>query len=343
MPKAKESNGLPTTMYEIAERAGVSEATVSRALSGSNLVNKETKEKILKIANALKYRVNMNARNLRRGKNKTIELLIPLAEYGRQHMSDPFYLDMLGVLADDLDSRGYDLLITKRAPWARHDLENPLLTGKADGIIIMGQGQDLASLKKFTSIYKEVVVWGGDLGGNDYVVVGTNNVEGGYTATNHLLQLGRRKIVFMGDPAEPEIALRLKGFKKALIDFGIPQENHLFFLAPFEAQQARLAAQSLVESKLIFDAIFCASDVIAMNTIIALRSAGISVPEQVSIVGYDNIVMSSTFEPTISTISQRVEIGGKLMVDLLLDLIEGNKVTSKLLPIELIKRQSCGG
>ncbi|UNE47214.1 LacI family transcriptional regulator [Aquisalinus flavus] len=331
-----------TTMFEIAQLAGVSESTVSRALSGSPLVNENTRNRILKIARSANYTVNINARNLRQKRTRTIEVLIPLAEYGRQHMSDPFYLDMLGVLADALSERHYDMLLTKRAPWAKGVETNSIQCGRADGIIIMGQGQDLEALRNFTDLYPQVVVWGGHLREDDYIVVGTDNVAGGKLATEHLMKLGRKRIAFLGDPAEPEIALRQQGYRKAFLDNGIAVDESLIFSAPFDAREARASAEKMLQSGVSFDAIFCASDVIAMSAITTLRNAGLDVPRDVAIVGYDDILIANSFGPSLTTVSQRIQEGGKTMVELLLQRIEGKSVDTTLLPVELVVRESCG-
>ena len=342
------SNTLPkrltaeTTMFEIAQLAGVSESTVSRALSGSPLVNAQTRDRILKIARSANYTVNINARNLRQKRTRTIEVLIPLAEYGRQHMSDPFYLDMLGVLADALSERQYDMLLTKRAPWAKGMETNSIQCGRADGIIIMGQGQDLDALRKFTALYPQVVVWGGHLREDDYVVVGTDNIAGGKLATEHLMKVGRKRVAFLGDTSEPEIALREQGYRKAFSDNAMLVDESLIFSAPFDAREARLAAEQMIATGADFDAIFCASDVIAMSAITALRNAGKEVPRDVAIVGYDDILIASSFGPALTTVSQKIEEGGTRMVDLLLNLIEGRNADTTLLPVELVVRESCG-
>lgn len=342
MSRSNETISHEPTMFEIAQLAGVSESTVSRALSGSTLVNEETRNRILKIAHSINYRVNINARNLRQKRTRTIEVLIPLADSGRQHMSDPFYLDMLGVLADALASRQHDMLLTKKAPWAKDLGVNSIMTGRSDGMIIMGQGQDLEALREFTKIYPEVIVWGGHLHPDDYVVVGTDNVAGGKLATEHLMKLGRKRIAFLGDMAEPEISLRQQGYRKAHEDNGVHLDERLIFSAPFDAREARTAADRMIQSGVEFDAIFCASDVIAMSAITSLRTAGIEVPRDVAIVGYDNIMIAASFGPSITTVSQRIQEGGEIMVDLLLQLIEGKEVQTTLMPVELIVRESCG-
>lgn len=328
-------------MFDIAELAGVSEATVSRALSGSPLIAEETRTRVLQVARQAKYQVNINARSLRQRRRRSIEVVIPLATRGRQHMSDPFYLDMLGALSDALSSRGYDLLLSKKAPWVSGVELNSIQCGRADGIIIMGQGQDLEGLDRFASMYPQIIVWGGHLPDHNYVVVGTDNILGGKTATEHLLkEAGRRRIAFFGDAAEPEIALRLEGYRQALAGNGVAVDPALIITAPFDARQARAAVEAVVAQGVDFDAAFCASDVIAMSAITVLRRSGYRVPHDVAIVGYDDILMASNFDPALTTISQQIQRGGELMVDLMMRILAEEPVETTLLPSELIVRES---
>lgn len=328
-------------MFDIAKLAGVSEATVSRALSGSPLIAEATRARVLKIARSANYHVNINARSLRQKRTRSVEVLIPLGSRGRQHISDPFYLDMLSALADALSTRGYDLLLTKRAPWLDGVEKNSIQCGRADGVIVMGQGQDLDELERFASMYEQIIVWGGHLPDHHYVVVGTDNIAGGMMATEHLLHdAGRRAVGFVGDPAEPEIALRLEGYRRAMKAAGREVDESLIFAAPFDAGEARAAAERMIAAKPHLDGLFCASDVIAMSTMTALRRAGYTVPNDVAVVGYDNIRMAANFDPALTTISQQIERGGETMVELLLRVVEGGEAETTLLPPELIVRES---
>ena len=329
-------------MQDIARMAGVSESTVSRALAGSPLVAKKTRERILELAKTARYTVNESARNLRQRKSRTIEVVIPIEAHGRQQISDPFFLDMLGSIADALALRGYDMLLSKIAPWANSGRRNPLLAGRADGIIIIGQGRQCAELNDFARHNRPVAVWGAHLPNNDYVVVGSDNHLGGKTATEHLLKLGRRHIAFLGDTEQPEIALRHQGYVDALHEAGVEARTALNINAPFDSAEAFAAAKGLIRSVKHFDAIVAASDVIAMSAIAALRQAGLRVPEDVSVTGYDNIASSAWFSPPLTTISQSIDKGGEALVDALFDQISGREGRSVVLPAELIVRGSCG-
>jgi DNA-binding LacI/PurR family transcriptional regulator len=330
------------TMADIARMAGVSESTVSRALAGSELVAEKTRKRITELASAAEYTVNEGARSLRLKKTKTIEVVIPIEHHHRQHISDPFFLDMLGALADAIADRDHDMLLSKIPPWATDKRSNALVSGRADGVIIIGQGRRRDQLRDFTNAHRRVVVWGAHIDDEDYTIVGSDNREGGRLAAAHLLSLGRKRIAFLGDVCLPEIKLRHAGYLDALQQAGVAADEGLTFNAPFDSEEAFAAAKILLDKKLDFDAIFAASDVIAMSAIAALGNAGMKVPQDVSVVGYDDIVGSAWYSPALTTVSQSIHEGGEALVRSLFARINGEAAASVILPPKLIIRQSCG-
>ncbi len=329
-------------MADIARMAGVSESTVSRALAGSDLVAEKTRKRITELASAADYTINESARSLRLKKTKTIEVVIPIESHHRQHISDPFFLDLLGALADAIADRDYDMLLSKIPPWSKEKRSNALVSGRADGIIIIGQGRRRSELKEFARAHRRVVVWGAHIDGGDYAVVGSDNREGGRLAAAHLLSLGRKRIAFLGDVSLPEIKLRHAGYVDALKEAGMALDNSLTFNAPFDSEEAFVTANKLIESRVKVDAVFAASDVIAMSAIAAFRNAGASVPEDVSVVGYDDIFSSAWYSPAITTVSQSIHEGGEVLVKSLFEIMSGGTASSFVLPPKLVVRQSCG-
>ncbi|MBB4660180.1 LacI family DNA-binding transcriptional regulator [Parvularcula dongshanensis] len=341
-----EEERQPATMSQIARRLKVSESTVSRALAGSPLVKAETREKVEALARELGFSVNLNAQRLKRRRSQTIEVVIPVEEYGRQHMSDPFFLDMIGALADALTDAGYDMLLSKRTPWAV-DAEgrprpNPLLSGRADGVIIIGQGRDQSQLRAFAAQHRQVVVWGDPEVAGDYLLVGVDNRAGGRTATEHLLSRSRRRLAFLGDPKEPEISQRCEGYKDALRAAGMPVEADLIVPARFDAVYALETITAFLGKADPIDGIVAATDVIAMTAITALQQAGLSVPGDVAVTGYDDIHSARSASPPLTTITQRIAEGGQALVATLLGAIEGGPARSRVIEPELIVRVSSG-
>ncbi|MBB4660398.1 substrate-binding domain-containing protein [Parvularcula dongshanensis] len=327
------------TIYDLAEQLGVAPSTISRALAGSTRVSQETRDRIVKAAAAANYSVNTSARHLRQGRTNTVEVVFPLAASKQQRMTDPFYLDMLAVVADALSERNYDFLFVDRLPWDDHVRTRH---HRVDGMIVIGQGSDQEALREFTRTYKKVVVWGARVPGDEHVTVGTDNVLGGKMAAAHLLGLGRRKIAFIGDPIEPEMEQRRQGFMLAHEEAGRPVDPKLLFRSPFDSHRAKIATRSFVASGREFDAVVCGSDVIALHMIDALTSAGRRVPEDIAVVGYDDISLASAFGQSLTTVSQQIPVGGRLMVDLLFSVLEGGEVQPAVIPPELQVRKSCG-
>ncbi len=328
------------TMAELARLADVDVSTVSRALNDSPLVKEGTKAEILKIAQETGYAVNASARNLRRQSSEAIGMVIPLRPKSGQTLSDPFFLEMVGAVSQAASERGYDLIIS--VPKGEEQIaEHRLLsTGKADGLIIIGQAGRTGRLKALGQLAKKVVVWGGQDGPANYTLVGSNNREGGRLATEHLLSIGRSKILFVGPFGLPEVRLRLEGFEAAHSARGMRAVDRLRLDVEFGGSSVFRELLAFLDHGHAFDAIFAASDVLAMTAIMALQAKGRSVPGDVAVVGYDNIGQAKLSTPPLTTIDQDIAGGGQLMVDLLLRQLAGEDVKSQVTSTRLIVRGS---
>jgi DNA-binding LacI/PurR family transcriptional regulator len=331
-----------TTMADIARLAGVHVSTVSRALSESPLVEKTMRERILKIANEHGYVANSTARNLRAGRTQTLSVVIPLAHERGQVLTDPFFAYMLSHLADEITQRGYGMHLQKVLPPMKGWLQRLIAERRSDGIIVLGQSTEHETLEQASHTQMPFVVWGGHFGKAHYCVVGTDNVQAGRMATDHLLTLGRRHIVFVGDPTIPEIKLRCDGYKQALA--AGPAGT-----SPATIVKANMTPEAAYESMLAhirkgkrFDAVFAATDIIAISAMRALAASGLAIPKDVAVIGFDGIDMGAHVHPTLTTVGQDLNRGARLLVDLLLKRIEGGEVESVAMPGELIVRESCG-
>lgn len=325
-------------MHDIARLAGVSKATVSRALNGSTLVNEETRARIEQLAKSLNYSINIGAKNLRLGQNKTVAVVVPYDTATRQHLSDPFFLSILGSIADALTDRGYDMLLT-RIDSDRLDLAAQLFeTGRAIGVILIGQWRHHDQLNELAVRRVPIVVWGAQIPQQLYCTVGSNNVMGGMLATEHLLSTGRHSIAFLGNIELPEVAQRFEGYKHAHARHGLDINPELIIPAAFLAESGRKAVQEMLERKLAFDALFACSDLLAMTAISTLRENGLQVPNDVAVVGYDDIQLAMHFHPPLTTIRQPIEDAGPALVEALLELMENGRTPPRLLPTELIVR-----
>lgn len=330
------------TMTELARRAGVDVSTVSRALNDSPLVKPPTKELILRLAAETGYAINASARNLRRRSSEAIGIVIPMSPESGQTISDPFFLEMVGAVSHAASLKGYDLVISVPQSEERIAERRLLQSGRADGLIVIGQAGRTERLNTLGSHARNVVVWGGRTGRANYTLVGSDNIEGGRKATDHLIKLGRRSILFLGDTELPEVKLRHDGLLKAHEEHGLQPPDNLVLRLAFGGNTTFDAVCALVDEGRAFDAIFAASDVLAITAIHALAARGLKVPEDVSVVGYDNIGQAALTTPPLTTIDQNIQLGGEIMVDLLLRKIAGERVRSTMTPTRLMIRGSCG-
>jgi DNA-binding LacI/PurR family transcriptional regulator len=215
-----------------------------------------------------------------------------------------------------------------------------LNSGVAIGVILIGQWRHHDQLNQLAARRLPIVVWGTQVPQQLYCSVGGDNEGGGRMATSHLLDLGYRRIAFVGDPQLPEVTYRYRGYCDALAAHGIAVDPALLVNVPFDANAARIGITRLHEKGTRFDAVFACSDVMASAVTQALHFLDMPVPEKVGVVGYDDIEWASHSNPPLTTIRQPIGEAGVQLVDALLKVIEGATVAPRTLPVELVVRLS---
>jgi DNA-binding LacI/PurR family transcriptional regulator len=328
------------SMAEVARRTGVSLSTVSRALSGSPLISEATRAQVRRMAQKLAYQVDAAGSSLRTGMTRTIGVVIPLAHATSQGFSDPFFLEILGALAEEMAARGYSMLLHKVTTDPAAWIETIARGRRADGVIVVGQSLHHDSLNRIADAGYPLVVWGARLPGQRYLTVGSDNDSGGHDATAHLLAQGCRRIVFLGDPAAPEVAARREGYLRALRAAGLTPQPRLEVVARFGGDGAYHALGALLDSGAEFDGIVACSDVFAIHAMRALAEHGRQVPADVAIVGFDDIPFAALTTPPLSTIRQDYQAGARLLVDRLLQPLHGEAVAPVVIPATLVVRAS---
>lgn len=335
------------TSFDIAYRAGVSQATVSRALSGSSLVSDETRKRIQAIADELHYKVDKNASSLRRQHSATLALLLFEDPTSDDSLINPFFLSMLGQITRATARLGYDLLISFQQlsdDWHAEYQDSH----KADGLILLGYGNYLDARERLERLQNQgthFVRWGAVVEGQPGTSIGCDNVAGGALATAHLLSLGKRRIAFLGNAtaSAPEFQDRYFGYVQACKKARVKVLPELYSFANDSTEdEGYHATQKLLDSKTPFDSIFAASDLFAIGAIRALIESGLRVPEDVAVVGFDDIPAARYANPPLTTILQDTKQAGQLLVETLVRLIRKEKATSAMLPAKLLVRRSCG-
>lgn len=344
----RPSSNKPTS-FDIAYLAGVSQPTVSRALRGSRSVSAATRERIQRIARELGYVVDKNASSLRSQRAHTLALLFFEDPTPDDSMINPFFLSMLGSITRQCAARGYDLLISFQQmhdDW-HVDYQD---SHRADGIILLGYGDYQLYRGRLDHLVAQgthFVRWGSVAEGAIGTTIGSDNRGAGRMAGEHLIAIGRRAIAFLGDATDhsPEFRERYAGLCAAMEDHGLTPDPQLCHPAISSEESGYAAARALLATATPFDAIFAASDLIAIGAMRALADAGRIMPRDVAIIGFDDIPAASLTTPTLTTISQDIKGAGAALVDALIAQIDGKdgdgaNGAATALPTRLIQRQS---
>jgi len=327
-------------MAEVARRAGVSLSTVSRALADSPLISEATRRLVRDAAESMDYRVDAVGSSLRTGLTRTAGVLIPLAHAVEQKLSDPFFLELIGSIADELAARSYSMLLAKVTEDPAASITTIFRERRADGIIVIGQSLHHDALNALAAADIPLVVWGARLKDQRYVTVGSDNEAGGETATTHLISQGCRRIAFLGDPAAPEVAARLSGHQRALRAANLRRESTLELPVRFGNETAYHAILSLIDNDVAFDGVVACSDVLAMSAMRAMIERDRRIPADVAVVGFDDIPLAALTTPPLTTIRQNCLVGARLLVDKLMRAIAQEPIASELIPTEIMVRGS---
>ncbi len=329
-------------LEDLAALAGVSIATVSRALNDSPAVREQTKRRIWALAQEHNYHFRPHMPAILTGASATIAIVIPSPQGRKGSLDDAFYMELIGGVGEAAREAGCDILISHVAPKNFDDLSELMKSSRAEGVIFLGQSFLHERFNRLVDERRPFVVWGAELPGQRYCSVGSDNIKGGRRATAHLLRLGRARVAFFGDTEAPEMQQRYSGYLQAYEDAGLEPDPALVIPVHFEIESAEDAVERLLSKGVKFDAVFGASDLIAIGAIRGLMRRGVDVPRDCSVVGYDDIMLARFSHPALSTISQDMAKAGRLLVSRMLSSAEGAEIRSERLPTELIVRESCG-
>ncbi|WP_305988522.1 LacI family DNA-binding transcriptional regulator [Roseibium sp. MMSF_3544] len=331
---------------DVAEKAGVSTATVSRALSNPELLTEATRESVFAAIRATGYRVNKAARTLRTRQTGAVLVLVP-------NLGNPFFSQILAGISEKLGDHDTSVLIadTNDHSTTGKRLVDYFLDSQIDGMICLDGGLSDFELGQFRDkgVADRIVFACEWVQGADLPSVRSDNVQGARLAVRHLHQLGHRKIAHVTGPSDNVLThARRQGMIEERSRLGLPVRDEWIIRGDFSLESGRMAAQKIIAMKEPPTAVFCASDQVAFGLISTLMGNGINVPEDMSVVGFDDIELSEHYVPALTTIRQDRRALGAKAASLLLACIDpqaNSKADRKepvVVEVELVVRRSAG-
>ncbi|WP_240436360.1 LacI family DNA-binding transcriptional regulator [Streptomyces sporangiiformans] len=308
------------TIQDVAKAAGVSAMTVSNVINNHPNVRSATREKVLEAMARLDYRVNVAARNLRKGRTGTVGLAVP-------EVNSSYYGQLAAAIIAAAERHDLRVCIEQTGASRENELDALSLSRNRlyDGLILSTVGMGQADVERLKVDYP-VVILGERIFGGPVDHVAMPNVDASQAATRHLIERGCRRIAVLRGPVTVEVdvsSLRHTGYRQALRAAGLPEDPDL--VQTVQALTLRAGAgraRGMVESGLDFDGVFCVTDTVAMGVLRGLADAGVRVPQQVKVIGFDNIEESEFLVPSLSTIDPDHARMAQRAVDLLARRIE---------------------
>jgi DNA-binding LacI/PurR family transcriptional regulator len=329
------------TIADVADRAGVSIATVSRVLNRTTRVSEETATRVQKAIDELGFVPQAAARHLASRKTSTLGLLLP-------EVSSEFFFPILRGIEAATRQAGFDLLIAIQPEEQAHqaNARSPLGIHNTDGLLIFGDLADSPSLAQFSRLnFPVVLLYHAAPPGSGITSIEVENKNGARRLVSHLIEVhGARRIAFLRGPdGNEDSAWRENGYRLALADHGLEFDPGLVEAGNFEQQGGRMAIETLLKKGVRFDAVFAGDDGTAIGALAALNQAGLRVPEDVAVVGFDDILPSRYLNPPLTTVRAPTEqVGHEAVMQLVRRIHTGQADAEVLLPTELVIRQSCG-
>jgi DNA-binding LacI/PurR family transcriptional regulator len=328
------------TSFDVAERAGVSQPTVSRALSGSPAIAEATRRRVIEAAEALGYFVDERAARLRRGSTGTLAVVVICREGDSASTINPFAYALLGSVCAAASGRGFETLVSFQArtqDFFGHYQEQ----GRADGLIVIGTTTNAPAweyLRSLESAERRVAYWGSPF--EDLEWVRSDNRAAGRLAVEHLLAAGYKRPCFLGALNTPQVQFteRYEGYAEAMRAAGLEPCLAPTVNAATREEEGRRAARRLIERGEGIDAVFAACDAMALGALEAFAAADIAVPEAVGVMGFDDLVAGRFSRPPLTTIAPDPAEAGAALVEAVLD--EAGTKARRRVPVSLIKRGS---
>jgi LacI family transcriptional regulator len=331
---------MAASIKDVAREAGVSIATVSRVLNDIDVVNEDTKKKVKDAIKKLSYRPNIVARSLKTQKSSTIGIIIP-------DISNQFYPEIVRGCEDVANIYNYNIMLCNSDLDLDKEMESlRILKEKMiDGVIYMSSSIDQNVISLIKELEMPVVLVETTDSDGIFPSVTIDNVAAAADAVKYLISKGNKNIAYVGTSLEKVNALskRYTGYLSALDEMGLELNKDLIYIGGIKPKDGYLGINSILDTGAKVDAVFCASDEIAMCVINALRDRNIKVPGDVDVMGFNDIYSASVFYPKLTTIAQPMYDMGSVSMRMLIKSINNLQVEEKhfVLPYRLVERDSC--
>lgn len=341
-PGSAPKPNMKLKLEEIAKRSGVSRSTVSRVINNDPNVNAETRERVASVIRALNFQPNAAARSLARGRSHVLGLVIPQGVGAL--FTDPYFPILLQGISSACNAREHSVMLWLAEPeYERRTIRQILHGGLIDGVIVSSMLIDDPIVQALSEANKPFILVGRFPMNPNVSYVDADNEKGAHEAVAHLIRLGRRRIATITGPSNMIAGSdRRDGYLAALRERGFTSDPRLIVEGDFTEAGGYAAMQRLLAQQP--DAVFTANDIMAQGALRALREAGRRVPDDVAVVGFDDIPAAAHTEPPLTTVRQPIQRLGAVAVDLLIDLVQKPEAGPKRvqLPTELVIRRSCG-
>ncbi|MGH9213703.1 MAG: LacI family DNA-binding transcriptional regulator [Acidimicrobiales bacterium] len=333
---ARSKDPQRPNVYEVAQRAGVSIATVSRVLHGSAPVAAETRQRVLQAADELRWRPSRLARAFIQQTHDAVGIVFP-------DISGPYYSQVIRGFEEQAVERKCAVLIL--GTHGRHHADELVydLADRVDGLLVMGRTVSDEIVQAIDRPTMPVVLLARPPVG-DIPAVRAANTGSAEAVTRHLLEHGRRHLVFLGDPdLSADVRERWSGFRRALRRAGVPDvDDALVSCGGFDVDHGHKAGLGLLRRTEPLDAVVCANDEVASGVYLAAAGSGVRVPDDVAVTGWDDTAIATHLEPSLTTVRQPMQQLGVRAAGLLFDRVEGHPAASTVLRTSLVVRESCG-
>lgn len=323
------------TIKDVAKRAGVAVSTASYALNGVKKVSEATLEKVMQAAEDLNYQKNGFASDLKRTKTNTIALIL-------RDLSGPFYSELIRGIQEVTTSNGYDLIACSALGGDESTATKFLKEKRVDGAIVLAHNISDDLIGSSVNGDFPVVVLDRHMDHEDILHVEVNNHQGGVLATEHLIEKGHKSIGFISGPKNThDSELRYNGYREALEKHGLPFHSRFKITGDFTRGSGYRSTKMLIAQQNLPDAIFYANDEMAIGGLKAFSENGIRVPEDISVIGFDDIQLAEYVNPPLTTIRQPKYEVGALSAHMIFQMLSGEEVEKHYsLVTELVERES---